>query len=184
MVSPRSRDNYHICGGAVQVALKGFTKRPQQTESEIYLRGSCRDDTNIYADNDSDMVIQLKNAWIRDLTRQSSYREEVYNHSCKPSECWWAKFRDNFRNAFTFQFGDNYIKEVKKCLMVLPSSGLLGVDVVHCLQYRKYVKFKSPEDELCLGEMTVGLQNLLDRGGRSIFWELGFRRQHGQVENS
>lgn len=92
---------------------------------EIYLQGSYRNVTNIRADSDVDVVVQLNQSNIpATLFLQSDYLR-------------WAHFRGKILDTLRSYYGTGVVSEGNKSLKLEAGSGRLKADVVPCVKYYK-----------------------------------------------
>ena len=119
----------------------------QQSTYDPYLQGSYRNDTNIRGDSDVDLVVQLSSAFYHDLSALSTADVAAFNAAYGSSQYGWAQFRSDVLDALVAYYGRDLVKEGKCCLKVKGTSNRLPADVVPCLQYRKYLRFRSRDDE-------------------------------------
>jgi hypothetical protein len=133
-----------------------------QLDYEIFLQGSYRNDTNVRADSDVDIVVQLNSTFGYDEAGLSLDQRQVFHrdYSDVPGDAW-SVFRRSVLAALSARYGDAGIEERNRCLRVAGGPGRLAADVVPALQYRKY--------QWCYG-----------RGYESYFEGIRFRDRSGR----
>jgi hypothetical protein len=119
----------------------------QQWTYEPYLQGSYRNGTNIRGDSDVDVVVQLESSFGYDVAALTAEETAAF-HSAYPSATYgWREFRRDVLDALVDYYGSASVKESTCCLKVAGNSGRLPADVVVCLQYRKYLRFRNRDDQ-------------------------------------
>ncbi len=129
---------------SIREALGRFTW-PSGTDSEIYLQGSYRNDTNIRGESDVDVVVQLNSAFYRDLSELPAQEIALYEKSFSAAVYVWEAFRADVLSALRAYFGTQQVREGKKSLKA--QTPYLPADVVVCAQHRKYRRFRSVSDQ-------------------------------------
>lgn len=139
---------------SIRTALAAGSSPIRNLNYEVYLQGSYKNDTNIRGDSDVDVVVQLNAPFQFDrsalplaeaILQQQSYPNAAYS---------WADFRRDVLAALRTYYGAATVSEGRKSLKVAASSGRLSADVVPCLQYRKYRRFRSTRDQDYVEGMT------------------------------
>lgn len=143
----------------------------QGREPEIYLQGSYKNSTNIRGDSDVDIVVQLNSTFYSDISGLSESEKSLYGTAFSNSDYTWSSFRNDVLSALRAYFGYGAIEEGNKSIKVLGSQGRLPVDVVVALQYRKYEKFQSIEDQKFIEGMKF--QSMKDQR-----WIVNFPKVH------
>lgn len=121
----------------------------QQKEKnfDIYLQGSYKNSTNIYADSDVDLVIQLNSTWRRNLFRLSATQTSKYKENYSSAGYGLDEFHDDVVSTLRSYYGWSAVT-VEDRALVLDSDLLpLTADIVVCLQYRRYNQFNSKYDQ-------------------------------------
>lgn len=107
---------------------------PAGLTHDDYLQGSYRNHTNIRADSDVDLVVELTSVFWSNLTD-----DEKQTLGVTPGQYSWGDFRPNVIKALTNYYGSSNIgTSGAKSVKLLPSSGRLPADVVVAGQYRYY----------------------------------------------
>jgi tRNA nucleotidyltransferase (CCA-adding enzyme) len=71
----QSSTTYNIIKNALESNSTPYADKSHQ----VFLQGSYGNDTNIYAESDVDIVIQLESSFQRDLTRLSEGQRDAFN---------------------------------------------------------------------------------------------------------
>jgi hypothetical protein len=111
---------------------------------EDYLQGSYANNTNIYADTDVDIVIQLNSLFhwhYSDLTKE---QQKIINNTYPKASYSLEDFKKEVINALIRKFGNQQIKIGNKSIKVLPDKygQRYKADIVIALQHRFYVQTK------------------------------------------
>ncbi|MBN3945014.1 MAG: nucleotidyltransferase [Nostoc sp. NMS7] len=130
---------------------QGATKSSQQTHNSIrnalsryqwpsnvtynaYLQGSYRNSTNIRADSDVDIVIELTSVFYSNLTDAEKNQLGII-----PATYDWFAFRQNVITALCNYYGSQYVDTSgSKSIKLLPNSGRIRADVVVAVTYKHY----------------------------------------------
>lgn len=107
---------------------------------EIYLQGSYRNSTNIYGDSDVDVVVQLNNAFERNISKLSAAEQTAYKSSVVDAKYGWRDFRADVLLALQLHYGPRNVIEGNKCINCRKEY-LLEADVVPCILFRDYKSF-------------------------------------------
>lgn len=116
-------------------------------DTDIYLQGSYRNDTNIRGDSDVDLVVQLNSTFQRELVALPQDELARYRATFIPATYHLDNFRADVLHLLRDYYGASAVREGNKCLKVSGGSGRLPADVVVCLQYRSYRRFRSLQDQ-------------------------------------
>jgi len=114
---------------------------------EAYLQGSYKNGTNIRGDSDVDLVVQLNSTFQMDLSGLSESDKAVYKAAYHDATYLWKHFRADVLEALRNHFGTSRISEGNKAIKVSGGGNMLPADVVVCLQYRRYQRFRSISDQ-------------------------------------
>ncbi len=113
---------------------------------EIYLQGSYANATNIRADSDVDIVAELNSPEWNNLSAFPEYQRSSYGSSGKSAEETWREFRASVISALKTHYGTGAVESKNRCVRVRGNSGRLQADVVVCLSYRHYSRYRSAHD--------------------------------------
>lgn len=120
---------------------------PDDVNFEVYLQGSYKNSTNIRGDSDVDIVVQLNSTFRYDFSVLSEEEKELHNQAYPDATYLWRHFRADVLKALHDYFGTSAVSEGNKSVKVAGGSNRLPSDVVICLQYRKYKRFRSKTDK-------------------------------------
>ena len=114
----------------IREAIKNYDYS-RKYEFEDYLQGSYATHTNIWADTDVDIIVQLN----------SVERQEIYNSGYTTESYWIGEFKPEVISALRKKFGYFKVEAGNKSVKVLPddSGNRYKADIVIALQYRLYV---------------------------------------------
>jgi len=131
---------------SVQFAL-GQSQRLALHNYDIFLQGSYRNDTNIRADSDVDVIVKLNDAFRRDLSQLTPSELLLYNSSFSTATYAFAEFRKDVLDQLNSYYGKTLVTEGKNSIKLKSASGRLGADVIVCLDYRRYIRFNGIHDQ-------------------------------------
>jgi len=144
---------------------------PEGVNFEVYLQGSYKNDTNIRGDSDVDVLVQL-NSTFQGETRSLSEEERIlYERAYSNAEYNWENFRVDVLKALRDYYGWSLVSEGNKSIKVARDSNRLPSDVIVCLQYRKYKRFRSTNDQ----NYIEGIVFYTHRDNR---WIINFPKPH------
>jgi len=139
---------------SIRNALGDRNPALQGKDFEVYLQGSYVNDTNIRAESDVDIVVQLNSTWFYDISALPPDQQQLFNSYYGGAATYSdMNFRSDVIQSLQSYFGQPLIQVGNKSIKVLPASGRLAADVVACLQYRKYRFFREIYDQ----EFTEGI---------------------------
>lgn len=133
---------------SVRHALTSDTCPAREKDFEVYLHGSYRNGTNIRGDSDVDIIVQLNSTFEADGSALSASERELLRSSCRRAAYLWDEFRADILQALEACYGAPNVRETTRSLRVVGGPGRLPADIVSCLQYRKYHRFRSMHDQL------------------------------------
>ncbi len=131
---------------SIRNALSGSDKLRDKSY-EVYLQGSYKNDTNIRGDSDVDVVVQLNSTFSPDTSSLSPDDLARYQAAFSDATYQWADFRRDALAALRSYYGATAVSEGNYALKLAAGSGRLPAHVVVCLQYRKYLRFRSLDDQ-------------------------------------
>lgn len=103
---------------------------------QVYLQGSYKNDTNIRADSDVDVVVQLDCVGNSPVFYHNLPPHDPRTLSFQNSGYGWAEFRKVVLSSLCEYYGKENIEEGKKAIKVKTS--YLRADVIACVRYRHY----------------------------------------------
>lgn len=114
---------------------------------DVYLQGSYKNSTNIYADSDVDLVVQLNSTWRSNTARLSQSQKSAYDDAYVDATYTLEDFHEDVVSTLRDYYGWSSV-DVEDRALVLESGSLpLTADIVVCQQYRKYKQFSSKSDQ-------------------------------------
>lgn len=114
---------------------------------EVYLQGSYKNSTNIYADSDVDLVVQLNSTWRRNLSRLSATQTSKYKENYSNASYGLDDFHDDVVSTLRSYYGWSAVTVEDRALVLDSDTLPLTADIVVCLQYRRYNRFNSKYDQ-------------------------------------
>lgn len=111
---------------------------------EVFLQGSYGNDTNIYAESDVDVVIQLNSTFNSNKTELP--RDQLAYHDMDYSSATYyaSNFRQDVIKVLSDCYGWRNVEDGKKSVKLLGVASLRKTDVVVCTQYRRYAYYYGP----------------------------------------
>lgn len=113
----------------------------------VYLQGSYRNSTNIYADSDVDLVAQLNSSFRRNLSRLNSTQKSQYKDSFSSASYGLSDFHQDVVETLRDYYGRDSVNVEDRALVLDSDSLPLTADIVVCQQYRRYNRFQSFSDQ-------------------------------------
>lgn len=157
---------------AIHNALDAQNSPVRGKDFEVYLQGSYKNATNIRGDSDVDVVAQLNSTFEYDFSGISDDEKRLFRQGYPTNATYlWRDFRDDILRALRVYFGAQNVTEGNKSIKVSGGSGRLPADVIPCLQYRKYLRFRSLQDHAYI----EGIVFYTIREGRQI---INFPKPH------
>lgn len=109
---------------------------------QIYLQGSYKNDTNIRADSDVDVVVELTTTFGHNAHELPFDQKNAHDQAYGSAAYDWPEFRRDVVTALTNYYGATSIDATgNKSIKLLPGPGRLKADVVPVINYRKYNYF-------------------------------------------
>lgn len=112
---------------------------------KVFLQGSYGNDTNIYAESDVDVVIQLDDCFHSDLKSLSEEEQSAYKQAFSDATYTHTDFKRDVLSVLKEQYG-SAVKEGDKAIAIDPSGSRRKSDVIVATQFRRYSKFRSASD--------------------------------------
>lgn len=130
---------------AVRTALESVNAAYQGRNYSIFLQGSYGNDTNIYAESDVDVVIQLHDTYYSDLSELSGPEKLAYEVAFVAADYSFSDFKKDVVIALYGKFG-NDVTVGKRAIYIAANGNRRKSDVLVSAQYRRYHKFKNNYD--------------------------------------
>jgi len=150
---------------------------------EIFLQGSYRNATNIYADSDVDVVVLSHEAFSRDPSRLTGVQRAMEDRdwALLPMATYtWSDFRRDVLASLRAHYGAAGVHEGNKAIKVDGGNGRLTADVVPSIDHRLYTSYGLT---LAVPRNHVDGITFWDRAGNQV---VNFPKQHidnGQAKN-
>jgi hypothetical protein len=107
---------------------------------EIFLQGSYGNDTNVYAESDVDVVIEIDSIYYSDLSQLSEEEKKAYAAARSPAEYTLKDFKRDVASVLRKQYG-NSVTEGDKAIAIAASGNRRKADVIVAAEFRRYWKF-------------------------------------------
>jgi predicted nucleotidyltransferase len=164
---------------SVRTALAANTSPIREMNYEVYLQGSYRNDTNVRADSDVDIVVQYNSIFGYNILTLPAIQAQLFNAEHSNAIYLWEHFRTHVLVALRAYYGYGSVEETDRCLKVAAAPGRVPGDVVPAIPFRNYNYFYAAN-----GQSYVEGIRFEDRNGRVI---VNYPRQHydnGVAKNS
>lgn len=146
---PGADDSAMKTHNRVKNVLKSDDSIPQHKgeDFDVYLQGSYRNSTNIYADSDVDLVVQLDSTFRRNLSKLNSAQKSKYKRSFSSASYGLSDFHQDVVETLREHYSRSDVAVEDRALVLDSSSLPLTADIVVCQQYRRYKRFQSMSDQ-------------------------------------
>ena len=132
---------------SIKAAIEHVNSDVKSVNPEVYLQGSYGNSTNIYAESDVDVVVQLNSVWGRDLGALSAPQKQAYEASVANATYGAKEFRSDVLKSLQRYYGAQKVKVGPNAILVTTPNGRT-VDVIAALEYRNYIYFYSSASQL------------------------------------
>jgi hypothetical protein len=119
-------------------------------DKSIFLQGSYKNDTNVHADSDVDVVIRLDSIFYTDLSFLTESDKSTYNAQKSAATYTLADFKKEITNWLTQTYGSS-VKPGTKAIFIQGSGARRDADVLPCAEFRRYYKFSATEQSYVEG---------------------------------
>lgn len=130
---------------AIKNALESADAAYDAKDFKVFLQGSYGNDTNIFAESDVDVVIQLNNVYFSDVTSLTPADKAAYDQAFVPATYSYDQYRNDVVSALTGRFGAD-VRNGHKAIVVAANGNRRKADVIAAMQFRRYWKFRSAYD--------------------------------------
>lgn len=130
---------------AIKNALESTNTAYRSRDFNVYLQGSYGNDTNIFAESDVDIVIQLNDVYFSDLASLSPVDRAAYDQCFVPATYSYDQYKNDVVSALTRRFGADLCNGYK-AIAVAANGNRRKADVIAAMQFRRYWKFRSAYD--------------------------------------
>lgn len=112
---------------------------------KVFLQGSYRNDTNIYAESDVDIVIRLDDCFQSDLSALTEEEKAGYKAAHIDATYTHRDFKRDVQSVLTTQYG-SAVKAGDKAIAIDANGSRRKADVIAAIQFRRYFNFRSTSD--------------------------------------
>lgn len=115
--------------------------------TEVFLQGSYKNDTNVYADSDVDIVLRHDGAFYKDLSRLSAADRKAYDAAAagRSVTYGYADFKKDATGYISKLY--NNVTVGKKALYIPGNANRRNADVLVASEFRRYHEFKSWQNQ-------------------------------------
>lgn len=138
----QSSDTYQ----AIKRVLEGSDTPYRDKSFKVFLQGSYGNDTNIYAESDVDVVIQLDDCFRHDLSTLPEPQKQLFQASFADAAYRHGDFKTDVKAVLEAAYGKD-VKAGDKAIMIAGNAGRRKADVIVAIQYRRYFKFNGIIDQ-------------------------------------
>lgn len=130
---------------------------------KVFLQGSYGNDTNVWAESDVDIVIQLNDVFQSDLSRLNEVEKAAFARAHSDATYGYGDFKRDVLQVLVDKYGTS-VQAGDKAIAIAASGNRRKADVIAAIQYRRYYKFngildQSYEEGICFwnakGEMIA-----------------------------
>ncbi|MGD1702629.1 nucleotidyltransferase domain-containing protein [Dapis sp. BLCC M229] len=131
-----------------KLKLNGFS---EGKHFEIYLQGSYRNKTNIRADSDVDVVVQLNTIFCSNKSQINPLDRKRYDSVFKSYDYTWDNFDKDILMSLQSYYSPDNITTGNKSIKLQKGSNRIAADIIPCIEYRYYYKFESEYEDYIPG---------------------------------
>jgi hypothetical protein len=113
----------------------------REMDYEVYLQGSYRNDTNVRADSDVDIVVQYNSTFGHNISTLPVIQWQLFNAQYSNAIYLWEHFRTDVLVALRAYYGYGSVEKTDRCLKVAAAPGRVPGDVVPAIPFRNYNYF-------------------------------------------
>lgn len=113
---------------------------------KVFLQGSYGNDTNIWAESDVDIVVQLNDTIHNDLSQLTEVEKSAFHRAYSTATYLYPDFRRDVVQVLSDKYGD-CVTSGDKAIAIAASGNRRKADVIAATQYRRYYKFNGIFDE-------------------------------------
>lgn len=156
---------------SIRSALDASTSPIRSNRKDVYLQGSYKNDTNIRADSDVDLVVQCNELFFYDLSSLQTNEKDLFEQTLSNATYTWQSFKPDVLTALRNYYGSSAVSEGNKSLKVAAGSNRLAADVLVGFQNRKYTRFLGIQNN----QYIEGIQFYATGDGR---WIVNYPKLH------
>ncbi len=113
---------------------------------KVFLQGSYGNDTNIYAESDVDVVIQIESVFYHDLNRLPQEQQAAFKAVHSDATYTYDDFKRDVLAQLRVKFGAD-VKPGDKAVKIAATGGRRSTDVLITTQFRRYHRFLALDDQ-------------------------------------
>lgn len=148
---------------SVRAALAADSSPIREMDYDMFLQGSYRNDTNVRADSDVDIVVRYNPTFSHNGSSLPPDQSSLFNTQYPNAVYLWTHFRAHVSTALRAYYGNGNVEATERCLKVAAAPGRVAADVVPAVPYRNYGHFFGADTQ----SYTEGIR-FEDRNGRQI----------------
>lgn len=114
--------------------------------TKVFLQGSYGNYTNIFAESDVDIVIQFDDCFRHDLSALPDPQKDAFKAAHSDATYTHALFKRDVLGVLRARYDDS-VTSGDKAIRIAANGGRRKADVIAAIQYRRYYKFLSLEDQ-------------------------------------
>lgn len=130
---------------SIKNVLEASTTPYASKNFKVFLQGSYGNNTNIHAESDVDIVIQLDSCFQSDLSNLTEDEKAAYKSAFRDATYTHADFKKDVLSVLSGKYGSD-VKAGDKAIAIDASNSRRKADVIVAIQYRRYFKFRSSSD--------------------------------------
>jgi hypothetical protein len=136
--NPGGTQNSISAHTSIRNALEAADSPIRDKQPEIFLQGSYRNSTNIRADSDVDVVVQLNAPYYRDMSRLIPEQSAAFERTWLPSAYGAIDWRRDVEQALRKKFGSALKPGSGKAFHVVTGPGNMTADVLPAMLMKRY----------------------------------------------
>ena len=129
----------------IKNVLEAYNTPFRSKDFKVFLQGSYANDTNINAESDVDIVIQLNDCLNSDLSNLSDSEKAAYKSAFDNATYTYSNFKEDVLSVLKAQY-ENAVKTGNKAISIDANNSRRKADVIVAIQHRRYFKFRSSSD--------------------------------------
>ena len=138
----QSSSTYQTVKGVLEASTAPYSSHLHRS----FLQGSYGNSTNIWADSDVDIVMQIDSVFYQDVGELPPSELELYNASFSSADYNYADFKRDVIAVLQAKYG-NLVVPGKKAVFVGGNGNRRDADVLIAAQFRKYWRFQGMDEQ-------------------------------------
>lgn len=138
----QSSNTYNTIKNAIEAVGTPYANK----NYKVFLQGSYGNDTNIYAESDVDIVIQLNDCFQHDLTHLNEDQRSAFLSAHSDATYTHVDFKRDVLGVLKAEYGDD-VKPGEKAINIASKGNRRKADVITAIQFRRYYKFNGIYDQ-------------------------------------